>query len=271
MSFICYNGAFLQQSQPGLVASNRGYKWGDGVFETLKVYKGNILLGSFHFERLLLSVQLLQMEITYTTQQLTAAILELCKKNGCLNLARVRLTIYREEGNQTGYTIEAIALPEESMQWNSRGYTVDSYPYARKACDVFANLKTSNYLPYVMAGLYAKEKGLDEVLVLNSYNHFCDASKANIFWIKNQEIFTPALDQGCINGVMRRYIIERSKQIGWRVHQTVLTEKLLIEADECFLTNAIQGMRWVGQYCEQHYKSDLTKEIFAALFPTNTY
>lgn len=269
MSFVCYNGVFLPDGQPVLFVNNRSYKWGDGVFETIKVYKGRLLLQSLHFDRLMSSIRLLQIKETFTPFELEQNILALCSKNDCLDLARVRLAMYRNDENKTGYTIEAISQDQTVMQWKEKGYKIDIYPYARKACDVLANLKTANYLPYVMASRYAEEKGLQECLVLNSQNHICDASKANVFIVKDGELYTPALDQGCINGVMRRFLLQELKEKGWRVKQVELTEDMLQQADECFLTNAIQGIHWVSQYRDKQFTSAHTKKIFDTVLSTN--
>lgn len=262
MPFVCHNGVFFPDNQPVLFVSNRSYKWGEGIFETMKVYRGRLLLKTFHFDRLLTSIKLLQIHQSFTPNELEQSILALCTENGCIDLARVRLAVYRDEENTTGYTIEAIPMDQRVMQWNEKGLVIDTYPYARKACDVWANLKTANYLPYVMAGRYAEEKGLQESLVLNTYNHISDASKANVFIIKDGELFTPALDQGCINGVMRRFLLQELKEKGWKVGQIELPENMLLKADECFLTNAIQGIRWVGKYRDKVFDSQCTKQIF---------
>jgi branched-chain amino acid aminotransferase len=269
MPLVCYNGAFLPDDQPVLLVNNRGYKWGDGLFETIKVHKEQLLLKSFHFDRLLTSIKLLQIHQTFTLHELEQNIVALCAKNDCLNLARVRLAVYRDQENNTSYSIEAIPLDQSVMQWNEQGLTIDIYPYSRKACDVLANLKTANYLPYVMASRYAEEQGLQECLVLNAFNHVCDASKANVFVIKDSEVYTPSLEQGCINGVMRRFLLQELKAKGWKVKQGELTEELLLQADECFLTNAIQGIRWVSQYREKQFASHLTKQIFDTILSTN--
>ena len=271
MSFVCYNGVFQPVDQPCLLVNNRSYKWGDGVFETIKVFKGRILLQSFHFERLLTSLQLLQMQPQFTLLELESHILALCVRNNCADLARVRLAVYRDEENTAGYTIEAIKLDQQSMNWNQIGLKVAIYPNARKACDVWANIKTANYLPYVMAARYAEEQGVNECFLLNSFNHICDASKANVFIIKGRTLYAPALDQGCINGVMRRFLLAEVKKHGWVVEQTALTETMLLQADECFLTNAIQGIRWVGAYGEKMFASNLTKQIFDTLQPAYLY
>src|SRR4030095_10075619 len=103
--------------------------------------------------------------------------------------------------------------------------------------------KSANYLPYVLADLHAKETGCEESIVLNTENNLCDASKANIFLLVKDEIYTPALHQGCVNGVKRRYIIEELKKEKIIVQQKQINESLLFEADEVFLTNAINDIR----------------------------
>lgn len=268
MSFVCYNGVFVPADQPGLFADNRSYKWGDGIFETIKVHKGRLLLRDLHFDRLLTSLQLLQIRLLFTLQELESNILDLCARNRCSELARVRLAVYRDHENATGYTIEAVPLDPIIMQWQEEGMHVDIYPFSRKACDILANLKTANYLPYIMAGRYAEESDLQECLVLNSHDHICDASKANIFIIKDQDLLTPALDQGCISGVVRRLLIEEAEKHGWSIKQSVLTERLLLEADECFLTNAIQGIRWVNRYRDKQFASFQSRKIFETIYST---
>ena len=126
----------------------------------------------------------------------------------------MRLAVYRETDNSAGFLVEAVSLPGPANEWKETGFVIDIYPYARKAQDAFANLKTANFLPYVLAELHAKEQGLDDCVVLNGNNCVSDTSKANLFLVKNGEVTTPALHQGCINGVMRRFLIDQIKRTG---------------------------------------------------------
>jgi branched-chain amino acid aminotransferase len=264
---ICFNGEFFAASQPIITAQNRGFKWGDGIFETMKIFKGKILLQQYHFDRLFLSLKMLQIQTneSFTNENLSSTIINLCEKNNCSALARVRLAVYRTEENQAGYLMEAIPLSADVNVWNEDGVVIDLYPLARKQQDAFANLKSANYLVYVLAALYAKEKNLGEALVLNSSNFICDASKANIFLICQQQILTPALNQGCINGVMRRHIITGLKELGWTIKQEELTEADVHNADEVFLTNAIHGLRSVKSFRDKSYTSHESKSIFNSL------
>lgn len=267
---VCVNGRFLPADEPHLPVQNRGYKWGDGVFETAKVFRGEWLLEAFHFERLFTSLRLMQIVTgdTFTQAILRNNILQLCEKNDCLSHARIRLAAFRNEDNTAGYTIEALPLAESINQWQEAGLVVTLYPFARKSMDAFANLKSANYLPYVLTQRYAAEKGVDDALVLNAENHLCDSSKANLFLVKGKSIYTPALHQGCVSGVMRRVVVEEVKKLGYRVYQEAVNEQSLLAADEVFLTNAIQIIRWVRKYKHREYTNFQTRHIFDAVSAT---
>lgn len=261
MDFVCFNGSFLPATEPLFTAQNRSFRYGDGVFETIKVCNGKILLEQFHFERLVLSLKLLQIKDTLDPLSLSQLILELCRRNNCVDLARTRLTAFRNYENKVEFVIEANSLSREMNQWNEMGLTIDLYPYARKNADALSNLKTANFLPYILAELFAKEGGIDDAVVLNAYNNLADTSKANIFLVINNEIFTPALNQGCISGVMRRYILEQLKN-NYRVHQAEISEEQLLTADEVFLTNSIFDIRWVEKFRQKIYTSSKTLTLY---------
>jgi branched-chain amino acid aminotransferase len=214
-----------------------------------------ILLEEFHFDRLFSSLGLLKIIVpgNFNRALFAQKILELCGLNKCIDSARVRLAVYREDENKAGFVFEANSLDKGVNELNKEGWTINIYPLARKSCDAFANLKSANYLPYLMADLYAKETGCNEAIVLNTENKLCDASKANIFFLVKDEIYTPALHQGCVNGVKRRYIIEELKKEGIVIHQRAIDESLLLEADEVFITNAINDIRWVKTFRNKTY------------------
>ena len=264
---ICFNGSFYPSDTPVLTSQNRSFKWGDGLFETMKIFNGQLLLQQLHFERLFSGLQLFQIETTkdFTQEKLVDNIINLCNSNNCYFSGRIRLAAYRKDDNTAGYLIEAIPLSATTNEWQNTGQSLVLYPYIKKSMDAFANIKSANFLPYVLAQRFALERGADDAIVLNADNHVCDSSKANIFLIKGKEIFTPALHQGCINGVMRRVIIEEVKKMGYRLHHDAVKEQQLIEADEVFLTNAIQIIRWVRQYKESIYSCNHTKKIFEAV------
>lgn len=270
MEFVCFNGNFLPANEPLFTAQNRSFRYGDGLFETMKVYQSKILLEQFHYDRLLLGLKMLQIENSLTLSELSQLILELCKRNNCSVSGRIRLAAYRSEENKSEFLIEAFPLSKEINRWNEIGLTIDLYPHARKNPDAFSNLKTANFLPYVLAEIYAKERDLDDAIVLNAFNFIADSSKANIFLIKKKEIITPALNQGCVAGVMRRFLLDELKKNGYRIRQDEISEEDLLNAEEVFLTNSIYDMRWVQKFREKIYSSEqafaIYKKIISPLY-----
>lgn len=267
MNFVCFNGAFFSEETPLFSTQNRGFKYGDGLFETMKLQDGTLLLSNYHFDRLWQGLRILQIEIPefFTKENLRQQIGLLCQMNNCLNAARVRLAVFRSNTNRAEYVIEATPLPGTAGQLNETGWKIDLYPYARKSMDALANLKSANYLIYVLADKFARDNGLNDAVVLNTKNGLCDTSKMNIFLLKQYKIFTPSLAQGCVNGVMRRHFIFNLKKLGYTVHQVALKELDLLQADEVFLTNAIQGMRWVQQFRNKIYNNKNCLEIYKCI------
>jgi branched-chain amino acid aminotransferase len=264
MQQVCFNGHFLPTGQPLISASNASFKWGDGLFETMKFSQGHIRLEQLHFERLFAGMDLLEMNrIDLGRTMLLENISALCGLNG-LSEARVRLAVYREaEG--TGYAIEAIPLDPVNHHWQEEGLHLGIYPHARKSQDIFSNLKSANFLPYVMAGLYAKSQHFDDVLLLNASGNICDSTKANIFLVKNEVIRTPSLSEGCINGVMRRHLLESLPAMGWKVEDGTIAPGDLEQADEIFRTNAIYGIRSVTSFNGKALPSVLAKAFYHEL------
>lgn len=267
---ICFNGSFYDEGIPLFTAANRGFKYGDGLFETMKVYRGRLLLADYHFERVLTGLRTLQIErwSESTVPQLLEAVLQLSRRNGCEHSARVRLAVYRTDDNKANWVAEAIPLPNEINEWTTEGLRLTLYPDAVKSTDAFSNLKTANYLPYVMAARFVELNGADDAVVLNGAGRLCDTSKANLFLLKAEALYTPALSEGCVAGVMRRTVLETARTAGYRVYETGLTEEDVLNADEVFLTNAIQMIRWVQRYKTSRYGCAQTLKIFDAVAST---
>ena len=250
----------MPANEPVFTVANRSFRYGDGLFETMKVFKGKIILEQFHYERLFAGLKMLQIKNGLAALNVSRLILELCRKNNCVDLARVRLAVFRNILNEAEFVIEAFPLDDYANQWNEKGLTIEVYPYARKNADAISNLKAANFLPYVLAEFFAKERGIDDAIVLNASNQLADTSKANIFLVINNEIVTPSLDQGCVAGVMRRFLIEELKKNNYRVRQDEISHEQLLTASEVFLTNSIYDIRWVEKFRQKIYSS---KQVFS--------
>ena len=273
--FVNYNGRIIDEDMPLVNAGNRGLRYGDGIFETMKMVDLEIALKSYHFERLFAALNLLHFEIPahFTATFLEEQILSLCVKNNVTATARIRLNVFRKNGglydpvdHTPEFVIEAWELPENYFRINDNGLIVDIYDGARKARDVFSAIKSNNYLPYSMGALHAKENNLNDCLILNSHERICDATIANVFWVDDQSIYTPPLSEGCIAGVMRRNLLDILPKNGYTIKEKIFEVEELTNADELFLTNAISGIRWVGMFRGQEFKNSLSTAIASLLF-----
>jgi branched-chain amino acid aminotransferase len=269
------NGDLVEEKNAVIRADNRAFRYGDGIFETMKVVMGNILLKELHFERLFRGMQVLQIRVKglINAKILEEQVLRTISKNRLSGPVRVRLTMYRGEGGlyefaaaDAGYIIQVWPLSSSNLLLNDNGQQLGLYEPVRKAMDTLSNLKSNNYLPYVMAALYTKENKLNDSIILNSEQRVCDSTVANVFWIRNETIYTPPLSEGCVAGVMRANLLQTLPAKGFNVQEKPAHVEELMEADELFLTNAVNGIRWVRQFKEKEYSCQLVAKIFHSTF-----
>ena len=268
MNHLCFDGRFLPADRPVLLVDNKGYRYGDGIFETIKVHKGMILLDDLHFERLFTGFKTLGFAVPelLDAEKLRKQILLLCAKNQCADLARVRLTAFRghgginEDSGLCHYSIEAWTAPPSVNEWNENGLVTGLYTDAKKSCDGLSHLKSANYLPYVMAARFAKEKKWNDAMVMNSHDRIAETSIMNLYIVKDGEIHTPPLSEGCVSGIMRKYLLSKLP-----IQERPLTERDLLVADELFLSNAMTGIRWIKEFGEREYTQARSREIYASL------
>lgn len=277
MEWFNYNGKTYKAGTPVIGTDNRGLRYGDGIFETMKMKHGFLILPNEHFARLWKGMQVLQFLIPkhFDPEKLQEEILLLAKKNQHDRSARIRITIFRGNGglydahdHHPNYLIQTWGLSEGNGEWNENGLVLGIYDQAKKSCDILSNLKHNNYLPYVMAALEAKKQKWNDAVVLNSYGRVCEATIANIFIIKNEIIYTPPLSEGCVAGILRKFLIDTLKAAGFDcTEKAILTEELL-GADEVFLTNSIYNIRWVSNINDVTFGNTMVQRIYAALVTT---
>lgn len=272
--YLLYNGRFYKSSDQLVTADNRGLRYGDGLFETLKFSDGSIHLQDGHFERLFRGLQQLQFDcpVHFTPDKLASQVAALCAKNGH-SPARIRITVFRGNGglydpeNHFPHCIiQSWPLPDEGFPLNENGLAAGIYTAAKKGMDAFSNLKSNNYLPYTMAALHAKKQQWNEAFLLNTAERVCDATIANVFIIKNDRIYTCPLAEGCVDGIMRRFLLAQLPQQGFSVQEKAITVDDLYSADEVFLSNSIRGIRWVRTTGPASYTNRLTLQIHRQLF-----
>ncbi|WP_207515509.1 aminotransferase class IV [Longitalea luteola] len=269
-TWLFYNEAIIPADTPIITAGSRGLRFGDGLFETIKVVNGKMPLFDLHIERMNQGLNLLNITLPdhYTPDYLTQIILDLYNRNNIPGAARVRITIFRGNGTlfateepHASIIIQAEPLASDYLAFNETGFTIDVCPVVQKSVDQLANLKSNNYLPYVIAAQYARQHQLNECLVLNTHNRICDGTISNIFRIHQNSIYTPPLSEGGVAGVMRKYLLTALSKAGYAVHEKICTPDELEAANEVFLTNALYGIRWVARFRNKMYTNKLVAEL----------
>lgn len=272
--YILHNDEFVIINHPILTAANRGFKYGDGLFETMRMCNGKLKFAELHADRLRAGMKALKIDGStlldeYFLKQKTA---ELCKKNKLKDNVRFRLSVYRAgdglytpNSNKFGYVLESSALEEDNYELNKKGLIIDVFDELTKPVNILSNYKTSNSLLYVMAGLYKKQHRLDDAFILNQHGFLCESISSNIFVVYDKKIYTPALSEGCVAGVMRNVVMSMARANDIAVTEAQINPEILKAAEEVFVTNAISGIRWVMGYGRKRYFNETTKLLSAKL------
>ncbi|MDB9782183.1 aminotransferase class IV [Winogradskyella sp.] len=275
---INFNGNLVAQNDSKLTTENRGYKYGDALFETLKVVNGKIFFWEDHYFRLMASMRILRMTIPmqFTMEFLESEILKTVEANNLLkSVARVRLNVDRGEGGkylplntaEVGFNISAEAHnnPFYTIDTNAN-CVVDLYKDYFMAPGLLSGLKSNNKALPVIGSIYAKENDLDNCLVLNTNKSVIEALNGNLFLVKGDKIKTPPLEDGCLKGVMRKQILDvLAKDVNLFVEEASISPFELQKADELFITNVIKGIVPITQYRKKTYGSAFAQKTIAKL------
>jgi branched-chain amino acid aminotransferase len=249
-----YNGNFIAESKLHITAQNRAFRYGDAVFESMRVVAGRAMYVPLHWERLWGGMGILQFEPpSYFNQNyLSTQINSLILMNRITTDARLRITVYRDgEGTYTPQTndisclITLENLPTTGYELNNKGLLLGVYQEYLRPITPFSMFKNGNSLYYVLAGLYAQKNGFDECVLINQNHRVAECISSNIFVIKDKKIYTPPCTDGAIVGVMRRIVMDICTQNGLYIGEKSLAIDDLLAADEVFLTNAVAGVRSV--------------------------
>jgi branched-chain amino acid aminotransferase len=268
-TYCIYNGHVISLYEPAISFTNRAFRYGDSLFESIRFTNGKIMFLADHVKRIKLSMTTLRMNVPaeFTSANIEHLILNLMERNNLKKEARIRLTVFRNEGgfytpdtNDISFLMESEALEAPGYTLNQKGLWVDIYAEIKKQINKISNLKTGSALMYVMAGITKKSLRLDDCLLVNENGHIIESINANIFVIKNGTLYTSPIADGCIDGVMRKQILAIAAQNKILAFEQSLTVHTLTDGDEVFLTNAIKGIQWVGQFKNKFYTNQ--KSVF---------
>ncbi len=273
MNYINFNGEIVPEDSQLLTIANRGFRYGDGLFESMRLMKSQLKFADLHAERLLKGMKALKID-GYSQMDawfLKEKAVDLSRRNRVKH-GRLRLTVYRDaEGlytpsqNKMGWCLELQPLDEPRYFLNSKGLIMDIFTELPKPSNYLSNIKTCNSLIYVMASLYKTQNKVDDVFLLNQNGFLCEASSSNIFVYYQNHLYTPALSEGCVEGIMRQVIINIAKQINIPVTEAQINPEILYEADEVFLTNATRGIQSVMGFGIRRYFNEISKVLMDEL------
>lgn len=267
---INYNGE-IQSEDTAISNSNRAFLYGDGVFETLKIYNHSILFLEDHYFRLMASMRIVRMQIPadFTLEYFENQILTLVTALNCAESARVRFTVFRNEGGlylpqtrEVSFIIQASKLAAKEYVCNELPYEVDLYKDFFVPKTLLSTLKTTNKMLFITGSIYAHENGLQNALVLNNDKNVAEALNGSLFMLMGNKLITPPLSEGCLNGMMRKQLLLLAKKIeGIEVVEQVISPFDLQKADELFICNIITGVQPITQYRKKSYTIAIAKQL----------
>ncbi|UZH55766.1 aminotransferase class IV [Salinimicrobium tongyeongense] len=270
------NGQLFEEKEASLSIDNRGFAYGDAVFETIRVINGRIIFWEDHYFRLMASMRIMRMEIplTFSPEFLEAEVLQIVRENDLFDTqARVKLTVSRKAGgfytphtNEVDYLVTAEALPDAFYLLNEEFYEVELFKDHYVSKGLLSTLKTNNRAVNVLAGIYAVENEYHNCLLLNEQKNVVEALNGNIFLVVGNVIKTPPLSEGCLKGITRGKIFEILKKLpDYKLEEASVSPFELQKADEMFITNVIAGIQPVTKYRKKEYANEVAKMLLGRL------
>ena len=271
---INFNGE-IHDTNFQLSVSNRSFLYGDGVFETLKIVNNKILFFEDHYFRLMASMRIIRFDIpmSFTMEYIEEQILNLVKIIAIQNCARVRFTVFRNEGgfylptdNSISFVINATELQAKQYRILKNDFEVDLYKDFIVPKQLLSTLKTANKITHITASIFAKENQLDACLLINETKNVIEATNGNLFMLLGNKLITPPISEGCLNGILRKQIIYVAKQFeSIQIVEQTISPFDLQKADELFITNVIIGIQPITKYRKKEFGTLLAIQLLEKL------
>ena len=269
---INFNGKILDESDQ--LSNNRGFLYGDAVFETLKIVNNKILFWEDHYFRLMSSMRIIRLDIpeTYTPEFLKENIIKIHQEKSLTGNSRVRITVfryssgkYRPESNTSSFIISSEEVLESNYILNNGDYKVDLFKDFYLDNQLISSIKSNNKIINIVASIYSNENGLKNCILLNKDKMVVEFINSNIFTVNQGKIYTPKLSSGCLNGVMRKNLINILRLNSFEVFEEDISTFDLTKSDEIFGTNIIQGLFSVTNYRNKNYSNSISLKILNLL------
>ena len=241
--FVSFNHQILPASKPNLSAISSATLYGKGIFTTVAIYNSKPFLWEKHLSRLIDNASRIGLDFNFSEDSISEALAKLISKNK-IEKGRARLTFF-DESAQGIWTIEngkktSLLITTADFRPLSENLKLTVSPYQINSTFPLANIKSCNYLENLLAIEEAHKRGFDEAIRLNEKGEIVSACLANIFWVKDDDIFTPSLETGCLAGTTRESILEK-----YKVFEVSEPIEILQKSEAVFLTSAGLGARQV--------------------------
>ncbi|WP_108866830.1 aminotransferase class IV [Aquimarina aquimarini] len=270
------NGNIVDNNQAILSLNNRGYAYGDALFETIRVNAGTILFWEDHYFRLMASMRILRMQIPsqFTPEFLEKEIKESIEANGLMNSSvRVKLMVHRVAGglytpdsNDVEYNISVSKIQSVFYTIPDQKYEVTLFKDHYVNIDILSTLKSNSKQINILGGIFAKENGFDNCLLLNSNKMVIEALNGNVFIVKGNTIKTAPLADGCLKGILRTQLLRILEKLkDYTVEEASISPFELQKADELFITNVITGIVPVTKFRKKEYNVTTSKRLLGIL------
>ena len=269
---IIFNDKILDEKKIKFSIYNRAFLYGDGLFESIKIINGKPFNLEAHLKRLFSASILFDLQISTTKKNLRNKITLLIKKNKIENAGNLKIIIFRKEGgkflpkhNSTSFLIISKKSENNLFKLNKNGSALGLFRDQLKPKGELSNYKTLSALQSVMCSIDARKKQKDDCLMFNSANNIIESSNSNVFYVKDKMIYTPKLLEGCVDGTMRKCILNLNN-LDFNILEAEVKIEDILNADEVFLSNAISGIRWVSsiednKFSQQNISQLLTNKI----------
>lgn len=252
---VFLNGLFVPEEQAQVPVTDRGFLYGDGLFETLRVFNGRPFRLAQHLERLVRGAEYLGIKLPHPARQIQRFAEELITRNKMTD-AVLRVTLTRGSG-QRGYTPPAEHTPTLLITSHPAPPLDPLQPAVCSlvtstirvpAADALSSFKIANRLPQIMARREAQAQGADEALMLNTNGEVAEAAGANLFWIYRDKVCTIPTGRGVLPGITRAVVLEICQTLNLPTNKRVIKPRALPECDAIFLTQSVQGIVVVASF-----------------------
>jgi len=265
-TMINYNGSILKKEDFSVGSDNRAFRYGDGLFETMRYSNGMIYFYEDHYFRLMGSMCMMRVDIPseLNMEMLYEQILNTIVSNGLKQKScRIRIHFFRKgTGLYTptdlgvDYLIEAEPLDDNGYVLNESGVTSDIYFDHVKTKSVLSSIKSNNALVYVLASVFASENSIDQVFILNSDQEIVETQHSNIIVLKGRKAIIPTPEQGALDGIVRKQMIKLLEEDGYEISEDKLRPYEINIADQVFVTNSISGIQFVNQFRKKTFTGE---------------